>query len=74
LIRLIKLTEQASDVPLLFEAYYNYLGHFTLMKNSTVDKMLQKAMSIGEGELQKVLDVYGNHNYLGYFPSYKVTL
>lgn len=73
LIRLIKLTEQASDVPLLFEAYYNYLGHFTLMKNSTVDKMLHKAMSIEAVDLEKVLDVYGNHNHLGYFPSYQVT-
>ncbi len=44
------------------------------MKNSTVDKMLQKAMSIEATDLEKVLDIYGNHNYLGYFPSYKVTV
>jgi hypothetical protein len=60
-------------VPLLFEAYYNYLGHFTLMQNSTVDKMLQKVMSFEEADLEKVLEVYANHNHLGYFPSYKVT-
>jgi hypothetical protein len=39
-------------VPLLFEAYYNYLGHFTLMQNSTVDKMLQKVMSFEEADLE----------------------
>lgn len=40
LLRLIKLTEKIEQVPLLFEAYYNYLGHFTVISNSTVDKML----------------------------------
>lgn len=40
LIRLIKLTDKIEQVPLLFEAYYNYLGHFTVINNSTVDKML----------------------------------
>jgi len=44
------------------------------MKNSTVDKMLHKAMSIDAKDLERVLDVYGNHNHLGYFPSYEVTV
>lgn len=45
LIRLSKLTEKVSQLPLLFEGYYNYLGHFTVISSRTVDKMLEKALS-----------------------------
>lgn len=45
LIRLIKLTDRVEQEPLLYEAYYNYLGHFTVIDSLTVDKMIEKAMS-----------------------------
>jgi len=32
-------------MPLTFEAYYNFLGHFTVISSTTVDKMLNKAMN-----------------------------
>lgn len=44
LLRLVKLTESSQQVSLLFEAYYNYLGHHTVISSSTVDKMLSKVM------------------------------
>ena len=40
LLNLIKLVNTAEEEPLLFEAYYNYLGHFTLFDSRVVDKML----------------------------------
>lgn len=45
LIKLTKLTENEHQLPLLFEGYYNFVGHFTVITNKTVDKMLIKAMS-----------------------------
>ena len=45
LLNLIKLVKTAEEESLLFEEYYNYLGHFTLFDNKVVDKMLQKSMS-----------------------------
>lgn len=73
LLRLIKLTERAEQEPLLFEAYYNYLGHFTLISSTTVDKMLLKALSFDTCSLPKIIEVFENHNHLGYFPHFKVT-
>lgn len=73
LLRLTKLTEKPEQVPLLFEAYYNYLGHFTVISNTTVDRMLQKAMSFEDAPLQSVLEIFSTHNYLTYFPHYRVT-
>lgn len=73
MIRLTKLTQKPSQLPLLFEGYYNYLGHLTPISSRTVDRMLSKALSF-EGEAHdSVLEVFQNHNYLSYFPSYEVT-
>ena len=36
----------ASDLQIMFEAYYNYLGHFTIMSNSVVDELLLKTISL----------------------------
>lgn len=58
---------------MLFEAYYNYLGHFTVISNSTVDKMLLKVLSFPTFPLDSVIELYQNHNYLAYYPSYAVT-
>jgi len=73
LVRLIKLTEHLDQTQLLFEAYYNYLGHFTVISNSTVDKMLLKVLTFPNFPLSSVLEVYQNHNYLAYYPGYAVT-
>lgn len=72
-MRLIKLTEKPEDEPLLYEAYYNYLGHFTLISSTTVDKMILKALSFPSPNLDSAIQIFENHNYLGYFPHYNVT-
>lgn len=73
LARLTKLTERSSQVPLLFEAYYNYLGHFTVISSKVVDGMLQKVMRFSDPHLDSVLEVFSNHYYLAYFPHYQIT-
>lgn len=73
LLRLIKLVESSQQQQLLLEAYYNYIGHFTLMDSSTVDKMLTKIMSLEGCTLSPLVKLLHNHNYLGYFPHYRVT-
>lgn len=73
LLRLIKLTEKVEQEPLLFEAYYNYLGHFTMISSTTVDKMLLKALSFQGCSLPKIIEIFQNHNHLGYFPHYSIT-
>lgn len=45
LLRLAKLVDNEAQLPLLFEGYYNYLGHFTVISCSTVDKMMEKILS-----------------------------
>ena len=70
LIRLTKITQKSDQLPLLFEGYYNYLGHFTVISNKVVDRMLHKALSFQEKPLASIIEIYQNHNYLGYFPSY----
>ena len=57
----------------MFEGYYNYLGHFTVISSKTVDRMLEKAMSFEDASLDPILDIFHNHNYLSYFPSYETT-
>lgn len=57
----------------MFEAYYNYLGHFTVISSTTVDKMLAKSLAFEGSSLDKVIEIYENHNYLSYFPHYQVT-
>jgi hypothetical protein len=48
LIRLTKLTQKPSQLPLLFEGYYNYLGHLTPISSKVVDRMLMRALSFKE--------------------------
>lgn len=73
LLRLIKLTENVTQAPLLFEAYYNYLGHYTVISSTTVDKMLDKVLAFPETPLPSVLELLNNHNYLAYFPANRIT-
>ena len=73
LLKLVKLTEKVEQEPLLYEAYYNYLGHFTVIDSTSVDKMLEKAMSFPTCSLDKIVELYGNHNYLSYYPHYRIT-
>jgi hypothetical protein len=35
------------DLGLIFEAYYNFLGHYTVISNTTVDALVNKAISLG---------------------------
>jgi hypothetical protein len=49
------------------------MGHFTLISNRTVDKMLLKVMAFPNAPLQSIHTLLENHNYLGYFPHYAVT-
>ena len=73
LLRMIKLTQNVKQTPMLFEAYYNLLGHFTVMSNSTVDKLMLKVLSFEQFPLDAVLETFQNHNYLAYYPGYAVT-
>ena len=45
LLKLISLSTP-SDSKLLYEAYYNYLGHFTLITNLTVDKLIARQIAL----------------------------
>ena len=58
----------------MFEGYYNYLGHYTVISSKTVDRMIGKALTFEGEPLDPVLEVFNNHNYLSYFPSYETTL
>jgi hypothetical protein len=58
LLRLIKLTERVEQEPLLFEAYYNYIGHFTMISSTTVDKMLLKSMSFEGCSRQRIIEIF----------------
>lgn len=61
LIRMMKLA-QPEDLELLFEAFYNYMGHFTVYSNKTVDSFVHKVLhlakldpSLNEATADKVL-------------------
>ena len=69
------------DVELIFEAYYNYLGHYTPIENKTVDALLNKTASLAKIDIPKqphhwgkVSEVLRNHEYLGYYPHYDTTI
>ena len=55
------------------EAYYNYMGHFTVVSSRTVDKMILKMMELEGCAFGGIVELLHNHNYLGYFPHYGVT-
>lgn len=38
----------------MYEAYYNYMGHFTLIPNKVVDELIYKSITIGN-QVEKVL-------------------
>jgi hypothetical protein len=46
-LRQIIDTATRKDLNLIFEAYYNFLGHYTLVSNTTVDALVKKAISLG---------------------------
>lgn len=56
----------------MYEAYYNYMGHFTLIPNKVVDSLIIKSIIIGN-QVDKVLEIFSHHNYLAYFPHYDAT-
>lgn len=35
------------DLNLIFECYYNYVGHHTILTNRVVDILLNKAINLG---------------------------
>ena len=73
LLRLTKLVESSEQQELLLEAYYNYIGHFTLIDSRTVDKMLSKIMGLEGCKVTPLIQLLHHHNYLTYFPHYRVT-
>lgn len=56
----------------MFEAYYNYMGHFTLIPSKLVDSLVLKAIQIGN-QTEQVLEIFSHHCYLHYFPHYTAT-
>jgi hypothetical protein len=64
-------TEEHAKV--MYEAYYNYMGHFTLIPNKVVDSLVIKSIMIGN-QVEKVLEIFSHHNYLTYFPHYDATM
>lgn len=57
----------------MYEAYYNYMGHFTLIPNKVVDSLVLRSILIGN-QVDKVLEIFSHHNYLAYFPHYDATM
>ena len=56
----------------MFEAYFNYMGHFTQIPNKVVDSLVFKSITIGN-QVEQLLEIFSNHNYLAYFPHYDAT-
>lgn len=44
---MIKLTRSSEDAKLLLEAYYNLLGNFTKLNNTTTDRMILRYLNVG---------------------------
>lgn len=47
LVHIINLATK-KDIQLMYEAYYNYLGHFTPVSNKTVDSLITKTVNLGK--------------------------
>ena len=47
LIRMMKIS-QPTDMEVLFEAFYNYMGHFTIYSNRTVDSFVHKILHLSK--------------------------
>lgn len=52
----------------MYEAYYNFLGHFTEISQKTVDALVDKTITLGslnddllEEATNKVMDIFQNH-------------
>jgi hypothetical protein len=58
------------DVGTLKDAYYNYLGHRNILPQNIIDKLMLKALEIGEAG--QMLDFVKYHSELLYHPSQKV--
>lgn len=43
-LKIIMKRAKPNDIKLLFEAYFNYLGHFTYVSNTVVDDLIMKAL------------------------------
>lgn len=43
-LKIIMKRAKPNDIKLLFEAYFNYLGHFTYISNTVVDDLIVKAL------------------------------
>ena len=68
------------DIPLLFEAYYNFLGHFTIISNKTMDHFILTIIQLAKKDplntpttTDKLLELFRHHDYLKYYPHYSVT-
>ncbi len=44
----------AEHAKVMYEAYYNYMGHFTIIPNKVVDSLVIKSVIIGD-QVEKVL-------------------
>ena len=85
---MIKQCHTEEDIEITVNAYYNFLGHFSSFKNTTVDSMMQKAIDLNCYKLlhgvqdyiyyyqffinNLFLQIVENHNYLMYFPDPKI--
>ncbi len=74
-------TATREDIRLIHEAYFNFVGHFTPISNTVVDALVSKTISLAsmrrkveEDNQERVFQILQNHEYLGYFPHYSVTL
>lgn len=55
------------DVGTLKDAYYNYVGHRNILPQTIIDKLMIKALEIGEAK--QMLDFVKYHSELLYHPS-----
>ena len=51
--RLAKKANQ-HDIPLLFEAYYNFVGHFTKISNKTMDNFILTIINLSRRDIANI--------------------
>lgn len=52
--KIINMSSTEEHAKIMYEAYYNYLGHFTLIPNAVVDELVFKSITIGN-QVDKVM-------------------
>ena len=68
---MIRKAKTAGDVEVLKDAYFNFLGHRNLLPQTTLDKLMMKALEVQQPTL--MFDFVKFHSELLYHPHPRVT-